>query len=125
VDCRHDSRGEGRRENLTALLCHAEASAKQRLRGCRSEANDEARLHQPDFCFEPGQASRDLGCIRLGMDATLTASLPLEVLNNVRDKGVSPLDARIRQCFVEQSPGGSDERLPLQVLLMAGLLTHQ
>jgi hypothetical protein len=54
-----------------------------------------------------------------------SARPPLEVLDGVREVDTLPVDARARQGVVEHTPGWADERAPLDVLAIAGLLADE
>src|SRR5581483_6772619 len=55
----------------------------------------------------------------------LPARGPLEVLHHVGDVGLSAVDPGLVEGLVEQAPGRADERLPLAVLAVAGLLADE
>jgi hypothetical protein len=50
--------------------------------------------------------------------------LEFEVLHHVRHIDIAPLDARLRQCTIQDGSGGSHERVALQILLVARNLAH-
>jgi len=70
-------------------------------------------------------SSHDLQLIRLLVNAPLTPRLPLEVLYGVGEVNILTVKARSRQRFVENSAGGSDERLALLVFFVARLLSDK
>ncbi|GAA4302534.1 hypothetical protein GCM10023086_18940 [Streptomyces venetus] len=49
----------------------------------------------------------------------------LEVLHGVGDIGLGGIDPRLLQRPVQQPPGRPDERLPLPILLIPGLLPYE
>ena len=57
--------------------------------------------------------------------ALFAAGLPLEMLDRVGDVHGAAVDPGRLQRVVEDASRGPDERCPLLVLLVAGLLTHQ
>ena len=61
------------------------------------------------------------------MDAPLAARFKLEVLNRIRDVGLSPVDPRLMKCPVEELTCRTDEGTPDEILLIAWLFTddHQ
>jgi hypothetical protein len=59
------------------------------------------------------------------VDSPLPTRLPLEVLDDVRDVGELPVDARLLERPVEQLARGADERPAREILLVAGLLTDE
>src|SRR5438067_1853163 len=86
------------------------------------KSEEQARLDRVQLAIEPRPAGGDLGPVRLLVDAALPQRLPLEVLDDVRDVGLLPVDARVRHGLVEDAPGRPDERTALLVLLVPGLL---
>src|SRR3977135_4111854 len=80
---------------LRALHGDAELRTNHCLRCRRSEADDRARL---DVCyprFRPGPAGCALGSVRLFVEATFAARLPLEVLDDVGDVDGGPVNPRL------------------------------
>ena len=59
---------------------------------------------------------------RFLMKAAFAGGLPLKVLDGVGHVDRLAIDARLDQCLVEQASGGSDKRMALEVLFIAGLL---
>jgi hypothetical protein len=59
------------------------------------------------------------------MQPNLPARFPFEMLNSVGGVDVGPIDACGLEAFIKQLTGGSDKRLPLLVLAVAGLFPHQ
>jgi len=59
------------------------------------------------------------------MDAPLAAALEAEVLHRIRDVDLVARDACSVNRLGEQAPGGADEGLSLEILLVAGLLAHE
>jgi hypothetical protein len=59
------------------------------------------------------------------VDPALAARLPFEVLDGVRDVGELPVDPGRVEPLVEDAPGGADERLAGQILLVPGLLPDE
>src|SRR5262249_42246431 len=53
------------------------------------------------------------------------ARLPLEVLHDVRDVGVRPIDAGLVERLVEEPTGRTDERPPGEVLVVARLFADE
>ena len=112
-------------DELAAVLRDLEVLADQRLRGRRAEADDHLRLHHRDLPLHPRPAGRDLPRRRLLVDPPAAAGLELEVLHGVRDVGLRAVDADLFEDFVEQLPGGADERLAGLVLAVARLLADE
>ena len=59
------------------------------------------------------------------MNAPLSAWLPFEVLDDVGHVDLRSIDSRLDQRFVEEVSGRPDERLSLQIFLIAGLLANK
>jgi hypothetical protein len=107
------------------VLGDAELTPKQRLRGGCSEQDEDARVHNRELGLEPRAARSHLGPVRLLVDPPLAASLPLEVLDGVRDVYDRPVDPGRVERFVEEAPSRPDEGPAGQVLLVARLLAHE
>src|ERR687887_611324 len=90
-----------------------------------AEADVHLRRDDVELRVEPGPARGHLAPVRLLVDAPLAARLPLEVLDDVRDVGLPPVDPRLLERLVEDPAGRADERLPRLVLLVAGLLADE
>src|SRR5438874_4132414 len=112
-------------DELSALPRDPEVAPEQRLSRSRAQTDQHARLDHVELGLQPGPAGRDLRPVRLLVDASLAARLPLEVLDDIGDVDLAPVDARVLQRLVEELPGRPDERLALQVLLVAGLLADE
>src|SRR5205085_3549452 len=122
---RDDVLGEIRFDQLSALPRDPEVAPEQRLSRSRAQTDQHARLDHVELGLQPGPAGGDLRPVRLLVDAALAARLPLEVLDDVGDVDLAPIDARVVERLVEKLPGRPDERLALQVLLVAGLLADE
>ena len=59
------------------------------------------------------------------MQAACAASLPAEALDRVREVDAPAVDARGLHAVVELAPDRPDERTPLGVLVIAGLLADE
>src|SRR6266550_875751 len=122
---RRDERRERRRNKRRALRAHAKFGTEDRLGSSGTEADDDAWLDDVDFCLQPWAARSDLRGVRLLVDALFSARLPLEVLHHIRHVNLRAVDARLVERAIEQSAGGTDERLPLQIFRVAGLLADE
>src|SRR6059058_3746512 len=112
-------------DELSALPRDPEVAPEERLSRSRAEADQNARLDHVELGLQPGPAGRDLRPVRLLVDASLAARLPLEVLDDVGDVDLAPVDASVLERLVEELSGRPDERLALQVLLVARLLADE
>src|SRR3954452_11797152 len=110
VDRRRHQLCELRVERPPAVLRHLEVPSEQALRGCRTEQDEGPRLHEGEFCLEPGPTGHLLGPARLVVDPAWAASLPFEVLDGVRDVRRLAVDAGLVEGAVEELPGRPDER---------------
>ena len=74
---------------------------------------------------EPGLAGVDLEALRRLVDAATAALLELEVLDDVGQVCVRARDAGRLEPAIELASCGPHERMPLEVLAVAGLLAHE
>src|ERR1700687_4167229 len=116
---------EGRRDQLSAASSHPEGFPEQGLRRRGAQADEHAGLDHGELRLQPGPAGRDLEGVRFLMNPFLSARLPLEVLHDVRDVGVAPIDAGFRQRLVQQPPRAADEGAPLDILAISRLLPDE
>src|SRR5262249_18811173 len=91
----------------------------------RAEADDDPRLHERDLGLKPPVARVDLHGVRLRVDPSLAARLPLEVLHDVRDVDLVTRDLGFLECPIEHAPRRPDERVAELVLLITGLLSDE
>lgn len=110
---------------LTAVLCQPKLGAEQTLRRSCPQADNELRTNGSNLRFQPWAAGRYFKRVWLLMQADLSAWFPFEMLNSIGDVDFGPIDPRGLEAFIKQLTGGPDERLPLQVFAIAGLLSHQ
>src|SRR6266542_1038093 len=120
-----DERREIRLYEGSTALHHAEGWTQKSLRRCRAQADENLWLDQRELRVEPGPADPDLDRIGLLVDALLAARLPLEMLDDVGDVGLRPVDAGLLQAGVEESSRGTHEGPPFDVFAVAGLLADQ
>src|SRR5690242_11641331 len=125
MDRGDDALRKVRLDQLAALLRDPEVAPEQGLCGGRTEADQHARPDHLELRLEPRATGCDLRPVRLLVDAALAAGLPLEVLDDVRDVDLAAVDARVLEGLVEKLPGRADERLALEVLLVARLLADE
>src|SRR3954468_13887776 len=109
-------------ERPAARLRELEALAEQRLARRGAEQEQRGRLDHVELGSQPRHAGVDLALARLLMDAALAALLELEVLDDVGDVDVGPVDADRLERLVELAAGGPDEDLAGPVLAIAGHL---
>src|SRR5215831_13461172 len=89
---RDDMRRKLRLYPLTTLRTDAKVSSEERLSRCRPHADDHFRFQHCDFSFDPWLAGSDFQRIRLLVNPSLAARLPLEVLHRVRHVRFFPGD---------------------------------
>ena len=122
---REDSRRVGALDELAALLEETEAGAEHGPGGGRAEAHEHFGPHDLQLPKQPGPARLDLAAGRRLVDAALPRSLELEVLDGVGHEDVPARDLRLRERPVEDRSGRPDERMALQIFLVARLLADE
>jgi len=122
VICGHQCRGPRIFNQLAALQGNAELRAEEGLSGGCPEADDQPRLDDGDFGFEPCPAGDDLGSGRMLVHAPLAALLELRMLDGV---GHVYLAAIQIDRSIEQATGGADEWPSLLILWIAGDLADE
>ena len=125
MDRRQRGRGELGLEQPATVTGHPDLTPQECLRRGRAEADENVWLHDGQLPVQPRPAGRDLAPVRFLVDAPLSARLPLEVLDHVRDIGVRAVDAGLRERFVEEAPRRTDEGPAGEVLTVAGLLADE
>ena len=80
-----------------------------------------------EFRLDPRQTGFDLLAVRALVEAALASGrgAPLEMLHDVGDEDRLAVDPGLREGLVEKSPGRPDERLALEILVIAGLLADE
>src|SRR6266511_6359305 len=91
----------------------------------RTQADEHARPYDVELGLEPRPAGGDLRRVRFLVDAALAASLPLEMLDDVRHVDLAAVDPSVLEGLVQELAGRADERLARQVLLVARLLADE
>src|SRR5689334_11672645 len=96
-------------------------------RPCRgdAEADDDARLNDRRFGFQPRPAGGNFGGGRFFVFAALALRFPFKVLDSIREINVAPANAGFHQRFVQDASGWSHEGMSLQVFLIARLLSDE
>jgi hypothetical protein len=110
---------------LSAMLCQSKLCTEQTLRRSCTQADNEMRTDRGNLRFQPWAAGRYFKRVWFLMQPNLAARFPFEVLHCVGDVHLSSIDACGLEAFVEQLTGWSDERLPLLVFAIAGLLSYE
>ncbi len=121
----HDVRRECGFHEFAATLRDAKFAVEQCLRGRGAEADDDLRPEQRDFGFEQRPAGGDLGGVRFLVDASFATRLPFEMFDDVGNVSCGAVDTGFREGSVEQFSCGADERVALQIFLIAGLFAYK
>src|SRR5205085_7421156 len=93
--------------------------------GGRTETDDDRRLKDADLALQPAKARGDLAFRRRLVQAARAPGGPAEMLDRIGDEGFAAIDAGLLECLVENFPGGSHERKPREVFLVARLLADE
>jgi hypothetical protein len=83
------------------------------------------RMYGIDFRCQPGSTGRHFSRRWAFMFPTLALWLPFEVFDGVRDVHLVARDTGFHQRFIKQPAGGAHKGMPLQILLIAGLLADE
>jgi len=92
---------------------------------CCSQAHKNFR---PDCLYlglQPEPASSYLFGVWLLVYTALAAWLKFEMLYSVGDIDHFAIDVGLLECDIQNTPGGSYKRMPVEILLVAGLFTHK
>src|SRR6185312_2643833 len=125
VNCNHHVRAGAVREEAAALFLNSDGAAEHRLRRRGAHAHDQLGAHGFHFRFEPWTAGRNFAGTRFLVDAALAFGFEFEVLHRVSDIHLVPANARLFEGAIQQFPRGSNKRMPLEILLIAGPFPHQ
>ena len=95
-----DRCGQRGRPCSTSHVIESNGLAEDRLGCSRAETDDDARLYNLYFGFQPRPAGGDFSGGRLFVFATLTLRFPFKVFHSIGDIEVPPVDSRFAQPFV-------------------------
>ncbi len=125
--CGHHMRREITFHHGSTISSHAKIFSQQRLRGACAKANQNLRLNNLQLRVQPRTARLNFRMARLLMNASLATlrGNPLEVLHHIGDVDFGPIDADLRQHFVEQPSCRTDERMSRFVFAISGLLSDK
>ena len=112
-------------EKFAALATDRDDSTKHRLRRGRAEANQNFRLDDFQFRFEPRLAGGDLADRRFLMQPALAPLDPAEMLHRIGDINFLARNFCLGKCSVEETTRRTDERMPLAVFHITGLFTEK
>lgn len=96
--------------------------AEHRLGGDRAETDHQLRRDELELGGQPRRAGHDLGAPRSLMDAAFAALGEPEVSDRVGEIQRLAVHADLGECPVQQVPGGADEGVTVEVLVIARLL---
>jgi hypothetical protein len=108
-----------------AFLRQTKLASEKRLRRRGPQANDNLGLDQFHFRLQPRLAGAHFSRARLLMQPSLAAFFEFEMFNGVGHINARTLDGCVGESPVEDSAGGSDKRMALQILFIARLLADQ
>ena len=112
-------------EKFAALTADRDDSTEYGLRRGRTEANQDFRLDNFQFCFEPRLTGGDLADRRFLMQPALAALDPAEMLHRIGNVNFLARNLCLGKCAVEETSRRTDERMPLAVFHIAGLFTEK
>src|SRR5438128_11023699 len=101
MDRRHHVRGEWRRDEFPALAAEAKWFPEERLRGGRTHTDQDDWFDDLDFGVQPGAAGGDFARVRFFVDAPFSGRFPFEMLDDVGDIDLLPIDADFLQNVIE------------------------
>ncbi len=113
------------RDQFSASFRHFERTTQQALRGRRTQANDDFRLDNGDFGFQPRPARKNFHLVRLSVNSPFAARLPFEVLHRVGDIDLATIDSRDIESLVENTTRWPNERPSFQVFFIARLFANK
>ena len=109
----------------TPCRVDGEGAAQQRTQGRGPERHRDTRLEVIKFLLQPYVAGVDLQQVRFYVQSALAARLPLEMLDRVGQEDFAARESRRLKALLQHCTRRSDERTTLQILVIAGLLTHE
>src|SRR4249919_857310 len=112
---------ELRGQHFSALACHAESRAENRLRRCRTHCHDEVGLNDPQFRFEPRTARCDFARVRLLMNAAFATRLPLKMFHRIGYVHLQSIDSSIRERAIHNFPSRTNEWFARDIFIIARL----
>ena len=112
-------------EKFAALAADQDNSTEYRLRRRRPEANQDFRLNDFQFRFEPRLAGRDLADRWFLMQSALAALDPAEMLDRIGDINFLARNFCLGECTIEETTRRADEGMPLAVFPIAGLFAEE
>ena len=118
-------RAEIRLLNLSALSSDAIIAADQSLSGAGTQTNYYPGTNHSDFGIEPWTAGSYLLSIRLFVNPPFATLSRIEMLDHISDIDLVACYAGGHKGFIEQLSGRPDERMAIEVFLIAGLLSHE
>ena len=115
----------GESKRLAAHLGNGHDLPDQRARRGCPERDGDGRADQVALMLDPPAAGADLAGVGLVVDLALAALDKLEVLDGVGDVDLSAVNPGLFERCIEDRAGGTDERPPGDILLVARLLADE
>lgn len=103
----------------------AKLAPEKRLRRRGPQTDDHLRLDQFHFRFQPWLAGSHFSHARLPMQPPLPAFFEFEMFDGVGHVNLCTFEGRVGESPVEDAAGGTDKRMTLDILFIAGLLADQ
>ena len=123
---RHEHGGRKRRApRPSPQFVEPDGLAEHGLSRGDAKADDDARLYELCFRFQPGPACRNFRSGRFFVLPAFSLWLPLEVLHGIGDVDVATGNAAFSQSLVQHSPRGTDKGFSGQVFLIARLFADE
>src|SRR5215470_10274050 len=116
---------EFRRQNLATLPRDTESRAENRLRRRRTHCYDEVGPNDPQFRLQPWTTRCNLTRVRLLMNSTFTARLPLKVFHRVGNVNLRTIDSSFLERAIHDLPGRTNERFASNIFVIARLFANQ
>ena len=118
-------RTEIRLLNLSTLSSDAIIAADQSLSGAGTQTDYYPGTNHSDFSIEPWTAGSYLLSIRLFVNPPFAALGRIEMLDHISDIDLVARYAGSHKGFIEQFSGRPDERMAIEVFLIARLLSYE
>ena len=108
-----------------AIPTDPELRSHQGLCRRRAQRDYNLGLDERDLGLQPWLAGGDFPRARFLVEAALAHRLPLEVLHNVGDVNLFPVESFLFKAGIEQLAGGADKGMALEILLIARLFAYE
>src|SRR5262245_13080095 len=122
---RHCMRCPGSLNETSSFNAYFEVTSQERLRSGCSQAHQDFGFDDLNLLLQPGEAGRNFSCARLVVDPLLPSWYPLEVLYNIGDVRLSPIDSSQSHGLIKHSACRTDKRLSLPIFFVPRLLSYE